>query len=213
MRIAVVLESPHPLPSARAFALARALAGADGPLCLACSVDPTTDGGAVAASLGIGESALVADAALARAASRGRAQALAALMSRLAIDAAFIDAAADGGGGLFSAALAHFRGAHGLYRCSDVTADPAGGGLLVDMTLAGKRRRFRVPAPAVLSVVGTESAAPAPPPPARVQVTRFSLADLGLDPAKLAGDPVPGATFAPATSRKPLVITDIGELL
>ena len=125
MKVALALESPHASPRARALALGRKLAGGGDLVAATCLVDSAGDGPELAARLGLREAFFVADAALAKTGSRGRAQALAQLLARMRVDLILVDAAADGGRGLFSASLAHHAGLPGLFRVRDVTRDDA----------------------------------------------------------------------------------------
>lgn len=212
MKVAIVLESPHASPRARALSLGRRLAAGGELVAVTCLVDAVADGPALAARLGVKNAFFVADAALAKTGSRGRAQVLARLLERARIDLALVDAAADGGGGLFSASLAYFADLPGFFRAYELERDPARpDAALVSLDLAGTRQRLRIDLPAVVSVVGEATASPA----LAIDVVRsrsFTLADLGLDAGELAGEPIPGPSFVPVY-RRPVVVSAIDDLL
>jgi electron transfer flavoprotein alpha/beta subunit len=212
VKVALALESLDASPRARALALGRRLAGGGELLAAACLGDATADGPELAARLGIREAYFVADAALAKAGSRARAQVLARLLTRVRADLVLVDAGTDGGGGLFSASLAHHGEWPGLFRAPDVTRDSSRPDAVeVTLDLAGARKHLRVDLPAVVSVVGESSALPALDP-SLVKSRTFSLADLDLTMDDLVGDPIPSPGFIPVYHR-PVVVTTIDDLL
>lgn len=212
MKVALALESLQASPRARALALGRRLARGGELVAAVCLDDAPAAGPALAARLGIREAYFVADAALAKAGSRTRAQVLARLLTRVRADLVLVDAAADGGSGLFSASLAHHGEWAGLFRAPDVTRDAARPDAVeVTLDLAGTRKHLRVDLPAVVSVVGESAALPALDP-TLVRSRTFSLADLDLTIDDLVGNPIPGPAFVPAYHR-PVVVTAIDDLL
>jgi electron transfer flavoprotein alpha/beta subunit len=212
MKVAIALESPHLSPRARALAVARKLAAGGDVVAAACLMDGAADGPALAARLGLREAYFVADAALAKTGSRGRAQAIAGLLTRVRVDLILVDAAADGGGGLFSASLAHLGNMSGLFRVRDIERDTTAPDAIVAVVdVAGKRHRLRLDLPAVLSVSGEAPALPAIQP-AQVRSRIYSLGELGLAADDLVREPIPGEAFVPA-SRRPQVVTTIDDLL
>jgi electron transfer flavoprotein alpha/beta subunit len=211
VKVAIALESPHLSPRARALALGRKLAGGGDLVAAACLMDATADGPALAARLGLREAYFVADSTLAKTGSRGRAQAVARLLARVRVDLVLVDAAADGGGGIFSASLAQLGKMSGLFRVRDVERDSAPDAVVVVLDVAGKRQRLRVEVPAVLSVSGEAPALPAIDA-ALVRSRTLSLGDLGLSPDELVREPIPGEAFVPAY-RRPQVVTTIDDLL
>ena len=211
MKVAIALESPHLSPRSRALSLGRKLAGGGDLVAAACLMDGAADGPALAARLGLREAYFVADATLAKTGSRGRAQAVARLLARVRVDLVLVDAAADGGGGIFSASLAHLGKMSGLFRVRDVERDNAPDAIVVALDVAGMRQRLRLELPAVLSVSGEAPALPAIDA-SLVRSRTFSLADLGLAPDELVREPIPSEAFMPAF-RRPLVVTAIDDLL
>jgi electron transfer flavoprotein alpha/beta subunit len=211
MKVAIALESPHLSPRARALAVGRKLANGGELVAAACLMDAAADGPALAARLGLREAYFVADAALAKTGSRGRAQAIAGLLARVRVDLVLVDAAADGGGGIFSASLAQLGKMSGLFRVRDVERDAAPDAVVVELDVAGKRQRLRVDVPAVLSISG-EAIAVAAIDVGQVRSRTFSLSDLALRPEELVSEPIPGEAFVPA-SRRPQVVTAIDDLL
>ncbi|HEY0715266.1 MAG TPA: hypothetical protein VGF45_21480, partial [Polyangia bacterium] len=192
LRVAIALESQHARPRARALALGRRLAG-DDLIAAACLVDATADGAAFAARLGVRRSAFVADAALAKAGSRARAQVLARLLARLELDLVLVDAGDDAGSGIFSATLAHQAGMNGVFGLDDLEADreKEGRAVLATLEVGGMRQRLRIGLPAVVSIRGEQNPLPAVAPEA-VESHVVCLADLGLHPDELIAEPIPG---------------------
>ncbi|HEY0710498.1 MAG TPA: hypothetical protein VGG33_27080 [Polyangia bacterium] len=210
-KVAIALESQHPRPRARALALGRRLAGQE-LIATACLVDTTADGAAFAARLAVQRAAFVADAALAKAGSRARAQVLARLLARLELDLVLVDAGDDGGGGLFSATLAHEAQMNGIFGLDDLEADPSNArAVLATLDVGGMRQRLRIDLPAVVSIRGEHNAAPASDP-ASVESHVVCLDDLALAPDQLIAEPIPGVTFVP-TYRRATTVTDIDDLL
>jgi electron transfer flavoprotein alpha/beta subunit len=212
VKVALALDSLQASPRARALALGRRLARGGELVAAACLVDAAADGPDLVARLGIREAYFVADAALAGAGSRARAQVLARLLARVRADLVLVDAGADGGAGLFSASLAHHGEWPGLFRAPDVARDSARPDAVeVTLDLAGTRKHLRVDLPAVISVVGESAALPALDP-SLVRSRTFSLADLDLTIDDLLGDPLPQPAFVPAYHR-PTIVTAIDDLL
>jgi hypothetical protein len=192
------------------LALGRRLAG-ENLIATACLVDAAADGAAFVARLGLRRAAFVADAALAKAGSRARAQVLARLLARLELDLVLVDSGDDGGGGVFSATLAHQAGMNGIFAIDDLQTDSdEARAVLATLDVGGMRQRLRVGLPALVSIRGEQNAAPAGDP-TQVETHVVCLADLGLAPDELIADPIPGATFVP-TSRRAPTVSNIDEL-
>jgi electron transfer flavoprotein alpha/beta subunit len=214
MNVAFVFDPGVSTEPTETLALARTMATTDtgAPWVVACLADAAADPRALAAGLGATRAALVVDPALADVGPRGRAQALAGLLRSLAVDLVLLDGASDGGG-LLVPALASHLDARGLNRASAVEhLAGARDQVLVQLRLAGQRRRLRVRLPAVVSLA----------PPTRPQPTRrlagdpelrlCDLAALGLSANTLMAEPVVSVStpFVPA---KPRFITTVAPLL
>ena len=211
MKVAIALGSQHPRPRARALSIGRKLAD-DGLIVTACLIDATSDGPALAARLGLTKALFVADAALAKTGSRGRAQALAHLLAGLDLDLVVVDAEDDGGGGIFSASLAHEGQMNGLFGLDQLERDGDDSkALIATLDVGGMRQRLRVQLPAVVSIRGESTAAPETDPEL-VESHVFCLEDLELAPERLIAEPIPGATFEP-TFRRPQTVANIDDLL
>jgi hypothetical protein len=212
VKVALALESLDPQPRSRALTVGRRLAGGGEVVLAACLADPSADGRALAARLGLREAFFAADPALAQLGGRGRAQVLARLCSKIRADLILVDAAADGGAGLFSASLALFGEWPGLFRAPEIALDATRPDAVeVTLDLAGVRQRLRVDLPAVVSLVGDGGPCQAIDP-ALVKSRTFSLSELEVDPATLVPEPLPAPSFVPAHPR-PIVVTAIDDLL
>lgn len=212
MKVALALDALPASPRARALALGRRLAGGGDLVLAACLDGDGGEGPELAARLGLREAFFVADPGLAGLGSRARAQVLARLLARVRADLILVDAAADGGAGLFSASLAHSGEWTGLFRAPDLARDAARPDAVeVTLDLAGVRKRLRVDLPAVVSVLGEAPALPAVDP-ALVRSRTFSLAELELTPDDLITEPLPAPSLAPAYHR-PVMVTAIDDLL
>jgi electron transfer flavoprotein alpha/beta subunit len=195
----------------RALQVARRLAPDGSLMALAAGAEALPTG--FVPRLGLSSAVALIDSGLEGAGPHARAAALARLAAHRQVDLLLVGGSCeDDDSGLFPAALAHYRGAAGLFRIEDAQLEPGSEDTVVaTVRLGGRLRRLRVRPPAVLSVVGL-APEPAPLRPGAARIETLTLADVGLDAAALPTEPAPTGIFAPAR-RKPAVITDIKPLL
>jgi electron transfer flavoprotein alpha/beta subunit len=214
VKIAVAFElDGNPEGAVRAAALARTLAPADAIHAVCATAGPVTPAKARVAALGLPRAAVVCHPALSDAGVRSQGTVLAALIRHLGADLVLFGLpAVEDLAGLLPAVVAQALAVPGIFRVSELAADPSvAGALVASLRLGGQRRRLRLRPPAVLSLLpGSEVAAAGAPAPSEVAI--YDLAQLGFDPRTLPDDVEAAATFT-ELARKPTVVAELPRLI
>jgi electron transfer flavoprotein alpha/beta subunit len=214
MKLAVAFElDGNPEAAVHAAALARTLAPADAIHAVCATAGPVTPANARVAALGLPRAAVVFHPALSDAGVRSRGTVLAALIRHLGIDVVLFGLpAVEDVAGLLPAVVAQALEVPGIFRVSELAADPSvAGALVATLRLGGQRRRLRLRPPAVLSILAGRAVAVAGAP-APADVAIYDLAQLGFDPRTLPDDVDAAATFT-ELARKPTVVAELPRLI
>ena len=208
MKVAVLLAPGAPASAARTLAEQLGASSVLG-IGLGATGDPLR---AAAAELGLSQVVAAVDPALSRVGPRQSGQVLAALLRREQVGLLLIDADADRGDGMLSAAAAHHLHAAVILGAERVARADRPDALDVALPLAGRRFQLQVSLPAVIVL----ASAAAPEAATAVAADGVQCALHGLEALSLnAGDliePAPPSTSRPGQTR-PTPVKDLSRLL